>query len=77
MAVGTMFYNFLNELSSYGFLIIANGKPNGSGQGTTTYKDIIKSVDWVTTNVAAKKYGNVDTTKIIAAGQSCGALEAV
>jgi hypothetical protein len=33
MAVGTMFYNFLNELSSYGFLIIANGKPNGGGQG--------------------------------------------
>jgi hypothetical protein len=78
MAVGTMFYNFLNELSSYGFLIVANGKPNGGGgSAKTSYKDLIKSVDWVTTNPAAKKYGNIDTTKIIAAGQSCGGLEAV
>jgi len=78
VAVGTMFYNFLNELSSYGFLIVANGKPNGGGgSAKSSYKDLIKSVDWVTTNPAAKKYGNIDTTKIIAAGQSCGGLEAV
>jgi hypothetical protein len=77
MAVGTMFYNFLNELSSYGFLVVANGKPNGGGSAKTSYKDLIKSVDWVTTDPAVKKYGNIDTTKIIAAGQSCGGLEAV
>jgi hypothetical protein len=77
MAVGTMFYNFLNELSSYGFLIVANGKPNGGGAAQSNYKDLIKSVDWATTNPAAKKYGNIDTTKIIAAGQSCGGVEAV
>jgi dienelactone hydrolase len=33
------------------------------------------SVDWVTKGGAAK-YGNIDTTKIAAAGQSCGGLEA-
>jgi hypothetical protein len=77
MAVGTMFYNFLNELASYGFLIVANGKPNGGGAAKSNYNDLIKSVDWATTNPAAKKYGSIDTTKIIAAGQSCGGAEAV
>jgi dipeptidyl aminopeptidase/acylaminoacyl peptidase len=78
VAVGTMFYNFLNELASYGFLIIANGRPNGGGSGMqSNYRDLIKSIDWVTSNPAAKKYGNIDTSKIVAAGQSCGGLEAV
>jgi len=78
MAVGTMFYNLLNEIASHGFMIIANGKPMGGGDsGMTTYKDLLKSIDWVTTNPAAKKYGNIDTSRIVAAGQSCGGLEAV
>jgi hypothetical protein len=77
MAVGTMFYNFLNELASYGFLIVANGKPNGGGAAKSSYKGLIEAVDWATSNPAAKKYGNIDTSRIIAAGQSCGGLEAV
>src|ERR1700759_4397379 len=41
----------------------------------TNYKEAIKSVDWVTTNPAAKKYGDIDISKITASGQSCGGLE--
>jgi dienelactone hydrolase len=33
------------------------------------------SVDWVTKG-GASKYGDIDTSKIAAAGQSCGGLEA-
>jgi len=73
---GKMFYNFLNELSSYGFLIISNGKASLGGSGKENYKDLITSIDWVKSNPAVKKYGNVDTNTIIASGQSCGGAEA-
>jgi hypothetical protein len=78
MGVGTMFYNFLNEIASHGFVIIANGKAVGAPlSGMETYKDLMTSIDWALTNPAAKKYGNIDTSRIVAAGQSCGGLEAV
>jgi dipeptidyl aminopeptidase/acylaminoacyl peptidase len=74
---GKMFYNFLNELSSYGFFIISNGKASFGGSGRENYTDLITSIDWVKSNPAVKKYGNVDTNMIIASGQSCGGMEAV
>jgi hypothetical protein len=75
--VGTMFYNFLNEIASYGIFIIANGAPKGSTMGGMGSKALIESIDWVKSNPAVKKYGNVDINMIVAAGQSCGGLEAV
>jgi hypothetical protein len=77
MAAGTMFGNFLNEIASHGFVIVANGPVKTGSMSQTTYKDLIKGLDWVTTDPAAKKYGNLDLTKIAVAGQSCGGLEAV
>jgi hypothetical protein len=58
--IGNMFANFLTEIASYGFMIIANGPANGSFNGMTTADSLRASIDWVTTNPAAKKYGNVD-----------------
>jgi hypothetical protein len=77
MAAGTMFGNFLNEIASHGFVIVANGPVKSGSMSQTTYQDLIKGLDWVTKNPAAKKYGNLDLDKIAVAGQSCGGLEAV
>jgi hypothetical protein len=89
MAAGTMMADFLTEISSYGYLILANGKPgvattgssplagltNAMGAGQTKVSMLTDSIDWVIKRNGAK-YGNIDTTKIAAAGQSCGGLEA-
>jgi dienelactone hydrolase len=89
MSFGTMMEDFLTEIASYGYLILANGKPGVATPGSNPFEDVEKamgggqttvsmltdSVDWVTKGSGAK-YGNIDTTKIAAAGQSCGGLEA-
>jgi Chlorophyllase enzyme len=74
LGIGTMFQNFLTELASHGFMVVSNGAPIDLAM--TTYKDLLTSIDWVTTNPAAKKYGNIDLDKIAIAGQSCGGMEA-
>ena len=72
-----MFFNLLNEFASHGFLVISNGPPKGA-KGQTTYRDGLQSIDWAFKNAEAlKKYGNVDLSRVIAAGQSCGGMEAV
>jgi hypothetical protein len=77
MAAGTMFVNFLNEIASHGFFIIANGPATGNQlDGTTTYMDLIKGMDWAEKNPAAKKW-NLDLSKLAVAGQSCGGGQAV
>ncbi|KAF2402647.1 hypothetical protein EJ06DRAFT_473443 [Trichodelitschia bisporula] len=77
MSAGTMFANFLNEIASHGFFIVSNGAAKGGlGGGMTTYKELIKAMDWVTTNPAVKKYGDIDIHNIAVSGQSCGGMEA-
>jgi dienelactone hydrolase len=87
---GTMFKDFLTEIASYGYLVISNGLPVNTTNPTDPNSDFISamttgqskasmltdSVDWVT-NGGAAKYGNIDQTKIAAAGQSCGGLESL
>jgi hypothetical protein len=51
----------LTEIASNRFMTIANGKPTG---GASSYKGLIKSVDQVTRNPAAKKLGNIDSSNI-------------
>jgi hypothetical protein len=71
---GTGFGNFLTNLASYGYLVVANGSPQGLGRQSKV-SDVRESIDWAIKGGAAK-YGNIDTSKIAAAGQSCGGLEA-
>lgn len=60
-----MFANFLNEVTSHEFMVIVNGLDKRAQlSGQTTYKELLKSIDWVTTNPAAKKYGNIDVSKL-------------
>jgi hypothetical protein len=73
--IGTMYSAFLTEIASHGYVILANGPPNG-GFAFAKLSQMAESIDWATKNEAAKKYGDIDSDKIAASGQSCGGLEA-
>lgn len=75
-ADGTWFQNILTEWASHGFLVIANGRPGGSG--STDSDMLIDAVDWAiaeNSRVGSKYRGKIDTTKIAVMGQSCGGIE--
>jgi dienelactone hydrolase len=88
LKTGTMYAPFLTEIASHGYLILANGPPSVGlpkkisdliplvTSGQTKVTDMLESVDWVMAGKGAK-YGDIDTTKIVAAGQSCGGAEAL
>lgn len=76
---GLMFARFLHEISSYGFVIVAWGEPNGTGMGplTTNGEPQKAALDWITAEAerpCSKYYRKLDTSKIAAMGQSCGGL---
>lgn len=74
---GTSALNFLREIASHGFLVLANGNPNGSG--STTAAMLTQSIDWAfaeNSRQGSALYGRVDTSKVAVAGFSCGGLEA-
>ncbi|KAF2876383.1 Alpha/Beta hydrolase protein [Massariosphaeria phaeospora] len=77
LGAGT-YENFLKEIASYGYVIAADGTPNGGSSTSQQSKvqDMRDSLDWATAGKAAK-YGNVDVTKTTTAGHSCGGLEAM
>ncbi|KAL2074982.1 hypothetical protein VTL71DRAFT_8762 [Oculimacula yallundae] len=72
---GAGYRSFLTELASYGFVIAADGA-SGGGSGQSKVQDSRDSIDWAMKG-GAKKFGNVDTTRIASAGHSCGGLEAM
>ena len=76
VASASSYVNFLTEVASHGYLVIVTGPTNGIS-GSTAVSDMTMNIDWVTRNPAAKKYGNIDTTKIAVAGHSAGGLEAM
>jgi hypothetical protein len=76
---GTMFARFLLEIASHGFVIVADGEPNGSGTGPleTNAGPQTAAIDWIVKEnerPCSKYYRKLDTTKIAAMGQSCGGL---
>ncbi len=76
---GTMFSRFLLEITSHGFVVVADGQPNGSGMGPleTNGEPQIQAMDWIikeNDRPCSKYYRKLDTTKIAAMGQSCGGL---
>ncbi|WP_119728152.1 poly(ethylene terephthalate) hydrolase family protein [Thermomonospora amylolytica] len=76
-ADGTWFENILKEFASHGFLVIANGRPGGTGQ--TDAEMLTDAIDWAiaeNTRIGSKYRGRIDTTKIAVMGQSCGGIEA-
>ena len=78
--------NFLNELASQGYLVLAIG-PASSLEGRergprarTSSKQLIEALDWATTqndDEASELHGAIDLEKVAAMGMSCGGLQAI
>jgi len=75
--------NFLSEVSSHGFLVIALGPIplNGDkGTGKSVSSQLIDAIDWAAAQNNDRKspyYNKIDTTKISVSGMSCGGLQAL
>ena len=72
----------LIELASKGYMVVAVGdiqfEKKDRKDNHTSSDMLAQAIDWVKTQAADKKsiyYGNVDTTKIAAAGHSCGGAQ--
>jgi hypothetical protein len=73
---GTGFSKFLTEIASHGYYIIANGKPGAGMASTTKASDLPDAIDWVYANAGKGALATVDRTRLAAAGQSCGGIQA-
>lgn len=73
--------NFLNEIASNGFLVIAIGPMPEEGQrggGRSESSQLTDAIDWAIAQNADKTsryYGKLDLDNIAAAGMSCGGLQ--
>jgi Chlorophyllase len=78
---GTFFANFLNDIASYGYLVIANGAPQTDPEkniyAVEHATDSWASIDWITEIAGTSNYTDVNASKLAVAGQSCGGLEAL
>lgn len=76
--------NFLNEIASHGFLVIATGTmPAESGEQVmtrSTSEKMLEAVDWILAQSNSKTseyYKRIDCSKIAISGMSCGGLQAL
>ncbi len=76
--------NFLNEIASYGYLVVATGyipeddMPYRGPMSTTEQQ--IESIDWVISqneNPSSPLYHKIDVKNICIAGMSCGGLQSL
>ena len=75
--------NFLSEVASHGFLVIAIGPMPAEGQrggagGPTKSPLLTDAINWAiaqNTNGTRQYFGKLDTAKIAASGMSCGGLQ--
>lgn len=77
--------NFLSEVASHGFLVIAIGSMPAEGQrggarGPTKSPMLMDAINWAIAQNSEKSsqyYQKLDTHKIAVAGMSCGGLQAL
>jgi len=76
MDQGLGFRNFLNEIASHGYIIVANGLPEGTGQSSD--QKLLNALNYVdkVAGTGSGPFANADKTRIGAAGQSCGGWQA-
>jgi len=77
--------NFLSEVASHGFLIVAIGPMPAEGQrgapgGPTKSPLLMEAINWAiaqNSDKSSQYYQKLDTNKIAVAGMSCGGLQAL
>ena len=75
--------NFLSEIASHGFLVIAIGPMPAEGQrggagGTTKSAMMMDAINWAiaqNSDKSSQYYNKLDVSKIAVAGMSCGGLQ--
>lgn len=73
--------NFLSEVASHGFLVIAIGpmpKEGERGGGSSTSSQLTDAIDWAIAQNSDKSslfYDKIDISKIAVSGMSCGGLQ--
>ena len=74
--------NFLSEVSSYGFLVVAIGpmpkEGEKGGNGKSTSSQLTHAINWAIAQNSDKKspyYNKIDVDKISVSGMSCGGLQ--
>jgi len=73
--------NFLSEVASHGFLVIAIGpmpKEGERGSGRSTSSQMTDAINWAiaqNSDVNSKFYQKLDISKIAVSGMSCGGLQ--
>jgi hypothetical protein len=73
--------NFLSEVASHGFLMIAIGpmpQEGERGSGRSTSSQLLDAIDWAIAQNSDKSsllYNKVDISKIAVSGMSCGGLQ--
>lgn len=68
---------FLAEIASHGYLVIANGAPNGSGSDPQDGSTHIDAIDWAMDENAdpcSPHFDSLDVDNVAAMGYSCGGL---
>jgi len=75
-------YLFLNEIASYGYIVVATGYMPEEGERyhgpMSTTEQQIESIDWVIAQNADESspyYNKIDVKNIAVAGMSCGGLQ--
>lgn len=74
------FTELLIQFAAQGIVVVADGKPGGSGNSAQDGKQLLKAIDWAeaeSKRPCSKYYGKLDVTKIAVSGQSCGGLMAL
>jgi dienelactone hydrolase len=83
--VGTIMAPFLLQVASQGIVVLANGPPQNGGTGDFASFGTVgqapkgamgKAIEWAEQNKGKGKWAHLDTSRIAAAGQSCGGGEA-
>lgn len=75
--------NFLNEVASHGFLVIAIGpmpREGAPAPGRSEASQLLDAVDWAIAQDRVEKgpyHGRIATTKVAVSGMSCGGLQAL
>jgi len=73
--------NFLSEVASYGFLVVAIGplpKEGEEPKGSSKSSQLTDAIDWAIAQNSDKNsslYDKIDVTKIAVSGMSCGGLQ--